>query len=74
MSQISARPDSPCVALCSTALGDEVCLGCGRTFAEVANWVCFDVEQKERVWQRLEQYWRQRGQPCPWLVRGVASK
>lgn len=27
--------DSPCVARCSTALGDAVCKGCGRTFEEV---------------------------------------
>lgn len=48
------RPDSPCIARCSTALGDETCLGCGRTFIEIANWVCLGEEEREMVWQRLE--------------------
>lgn len=72
MSQLPARPDSPCVALCSTALGDDLCLGCGRTFIEVANWVCYSVTEKELVWQRLEQFWDQRGEPCPWAARDAS--
>ncbi|GLS05336.1 hypothetical protein GCM10007860_24870 [Chitiniphilus shinanonensis] len=63
------RPDSPCVALCSTALGDEICMGCGRTFFEVANWVFLTDEEKEAVWQRLEAHWAVRGLPPPWLGR-----
>lgn len=54
MSSQPLRPASPCVALCSTALGDEVCRGCGRTFAEVANWVLMSEAEREAVWQRLE--------------------
>jgi predicted Fe-S protein YdhL (DUF1289 family) len=42
------------VARCSTALGDEICRGCGRTFAEVANWVAMSEAEREAVWQRLE--------------------
>ena len=68
------RPDSPCVAICSTALGDEWCRGCGRSFIEVANWVCMSDAEKEVVWLRLEQFWRQRGEACPWLVRGDARQ
>lgn len=48
----AARPDTPCVAVCSTTF-DEVCRGCGRTVAEVANWVVMDANQKEVVWQRI---------------------
>jgi predicted Fe-S protein YdhL (DUF1289 family) len=29
------RPDSPCIAVCTT-LYDEKCKGCGRTYMEVA--------------------------------------
>lgn len=47
-----ARPDTPCVAVCSTTF-DEVCRGCGRTVAEVANWVAMSAEDKERVWVRI---------------------
>ncbi|GAB3267731.1 DUF1289 domain-containing protein [Chitinimonas naiadis] len=61
-----ARPDSPCVALCSTALGDETCMGCGRSFVEVANWVCMSDAEKEQVWQRLEAHWAAQGLLAPW--------
>jgi len=46
------RPDTPCVAVCSTTF-DEVCRGCGRTVAEVAHWVAMTPEQKEIVWRRI---------------------
>lgn len=46
------RPDTPCVAVCSTTF-DEVCRGCGRTVVEVAHWVSMTAEQKEGVWQRI---------------------
>lgn len=41
--------DSPCVARCSTALGDAVCKGCGRTFEEVTFWNVMDDAQKQAV-------------------------
>jgi len=46
------RPDTPCVAVCSTTF-DEVCRGCGRTVAEVAHWVSMSAADKEIVWQRI---------------------
>jgi len=49
---VPVRPDTPCVAVCSTTF-DEVCRGCGRTVAEVANWVSMNAEQKEVVWVRI---------------------
>ena len=52
MEKTSERPDTPCVAVCSTTF-DDVCRGCGRTVAEVAEWVFMDQEQKEVVWQRI---------------------
>ena len=50
--QGETRPDTPCVAVCSTTF-DEVCRGCGRTVVEVAHWVSMTAEQKEAVWQRI---------------------
>ncbi len=48
--------DSPCVGICSaTALGDEICIGCGRTFEEVRLWNTFTDEQKIAINQRLNQ-------------------
>lgn len=46
--------DTPCIAICSTAQGDDICRGCGRTFVEVTNWVIMTDEEKEVVWQRIE--------------------
>jgi predicted Fe-S protein YdhL (DUF1289 family) len=46
-------PDSPCIAICSTAQGDLVCKGCGRTFEEVQQWPAFDPFEKRLVWQRI---------------------
>src|SRR3954470_12893010 len=31
-------PDTPCIAICSTSQGDDLCKGCGRTFEEVQHW------------------------------------
>ncbi len=52
--QLHTRPDSPCIAICSTAQGDPVCQGCGRTFEEVTNWVVMTQAEKDVVWDRIE--------------------
>jgi uncharacterized protein len=41
------------VAICTTCF-DDVCRGCGRTVAEVAEWVIYTSEEKEIIWQRIE--------------------
>jgi len=46
------RPDSPCIGICST-LFDEICQGCGRTAAEVSNWVFLSHEEKQAIWERI---------------------
>jgi predicted Fe-S protein YdhL (DUF1289 family) len=48
----SERPDTPCVAVCSTTF-DDICRGCGRTVAEVADWVFMSDQQKGLVWTRI---------------------
>ncbi|OQS44047.1 hypothetical protein B0T45_00115 [Chromobacterium haemolyticum] len=53
------RPDSPCIAVCSTAVGDDICRGCARSFDEISNWCFMDAEERERVWLQLPL--RQRG-------------
>lgn len=50
--KISAA-DSPCRGFCTTALGDDVCRSCGRTFEEVCNWIRFTQAEKESCWNRL---------------------
>ncbi|MBU2782033.1 DUF1289 domain-containing protein [Acidithiobacillus caldus] len=45
--------DSPCRGFCTTALGDDVCRSCGRTFEEVTGWIGYSEEQKQACWERL---------------------
>ncbi|MCE4557663.1 DUF3717 domain-containing protein [Roseateles cellulosilyticus] len=49
----STTPDSPCIAICSTAQGDPVCKGCGRTFDEVQHWPALSPFEKRGVWHRI---------------------
>lgn len=48
-----STPDTPCIAICSTSQGDEVCKGCGRTFAEVQHWTALRPTDKRLVWRRI---------------------
>lgn len=47
--------DTPCVGICSaTALGDEICVGCGRSFDEVIRWNTLSDEEKIAINLRLQ--------------------
>ena len=45
---------TPCVGVCSTVFGDQVCRGCKRFHHEVIEWTGYTDVQKETVWNRLE--------------------
>ncbi len=45
--------DTPCIAICSTSQGDEMCKGCGRSFEEVQNWPAMDPVAKRSTWRRI---------------------
>ncbi|SFC29596.1 hypothetical protein SAMN05216344_11357 [Polaromonas sp. OV174] len=45
--------DTPCIAICSTSQGDELCKGCGRTFAEVQHWLEMTPFEKRSTWRRI---------------------
>lgn len=49
----ASTPDAPCIAICSTAQGDTVCKGCGRTEVEVQHWPRFSPAEKRAVWRRI---------------------
>ena len=51
----SATRRTPCVGICSTTYGDLVCRGCKRFAHEIVQWNGYEDEQKDRVWQRLNQ-------------------
>lgn len=46
-------PDTPCIAICSTSQGDDLCKGCGRTFDEVQFWPSLTPAEKRMVWRRI---------------------
>jgi predicted Fe-S protein YdhL (DUF1289 family) len=48
-----STPDAPCIAICSTSQGDEVCKGCGRTFEEVQRWTSMEPSEKRATWRRI---------------------
>ena len=45
--------DTPCIAICSTSQGDELCKGCGRTFEEVQHWPEMSPAAKRQTWRRI---------------------
>ncbi|MFO1337153.1 MAG: DUF3717 domain-containing protein [Burkholderiaceae bacterium] len=49
----ATTPDAPCIAICSTAQGDPVCKGCGRTEDEVQHWPVLSPGEKRAVWRRI---------------------
>ena len=49
----ASTPDAPCIAICSTSQGDDLCKGCGRTFEEVQHWPEYSPVQKRAVWRRI---------------------
>ncbi|RZL02071.1 MAG: DUF3717 domain-containing protein [Rubrivivax sp.] len=46
-------PDTPCIAICSTSQGDDICKGCGRTFDEVQLWPEMTPGEKRTTWRRI---------------------
>ena len=46
-------PDAPCIAICSTSQGDDICKGCGRTFDEVQLWPSMTPGEKRHTWRRI---------------------
>ena len=51
----ATTPDAPCIAVCSTSQGDDICKGCGRSFDEVQNWPVMTPGEKRATWRRITQ-------------------
>lgn len=47
---------TPCVGICSTGIGDDVCRGCKRFEHEVIDWNGYSHAQKLIIAERLESY------------------
>lgn len=47
--------ETPCVGICSTIYGDDVCRGCFRLAQEVVDWNAYQAHQKLSILTRLNQ-------------------
>ena len=47
---------TPCLGICSTTYGDDVCRGCKRFVHEVINWTSYTEDEKVNVNSRLESF------------------
>ena len=50
------RSSTPCLGICSTTFGDEVCKGCKRFAHEIVSWTKYSPEEREIINLRLEQF------------------
>ncbi len=52
-SQEKLLTQSPCIGVCSTVAGDEICTGCLRTFEEMVNWHRYSDIEKDAINRRI---------------------
>ena len=45
--------ESPCVKICTLDARSGLCLGCGRSIDEIAQWTDMSAEQRRRVMAEL---------------------
>tara|TARA_B100001769_G_scaffold117327_1_gene91550 strand:+ start:2991 stop:3440 length:450 start_codon:yes stop_codon:yes gene_type:complete len=50
------RSSTPCIGICSTTFGDDVCKGCKRFSHEITDWGKFSADERAVVNSRLEQF------------------
>ena len=50
------RSSTPCIGICSTTFGDDVCKGCKRFSHEITNWGKFSTDERAVINSRLEQF------------------
>jgi uncharacterized protein len=63
-----ANIESPCTKVCAVDPTSALCIGCGRSLAEIAGWLRFTPEERVRVMaelpQRLSMLTRRRAAPA----------
>lgn len=47
--------DSPCIKICAIDESRGLCLGCGRTRAEIARWTSYSDSQRRDIMMTLAQ-------------------
>ena len=48
-----ATIETPCIKVCIVEHPSGLCLGCGRTLGEIANWTAFTDGERSRVMAEL---------------------
>jgi uncharacterized protein len=51
---MSSEITTPCIGVCSTIYGDDICRGCHRSFDEIIEWNSLSTEKKHKILDRLE--------------------
>ena len=51
---MSSEIITPCIGVCSTIYGDDICRGCHRSFDEIIEWNSLDLDHKNEILDRLE--------------------
>ena len=46
---------SPCINLCAVSGITKVCMGCGRTLKQIAEWGKYSDEERERIMAELSE-------------------
>ena len=45
--------ESPCNKICAVDPASGMCVGCGRTLAEIEGWIRFSTEERARIMAEL---------------------
>lgn len=48
-----AAIETPCNLICTVDPGSGLCLGCGRSLAEIAGWIACTPEERRRIMAEL---------------------
>ncbi|MFT3857615.1 MAG: DUF1289 domain-containing protein [Aquabacterium sp.] len=71
MDEPDDAPLSPCVRLC-TLNDDDVCVGCGRTLADITGWSRMDAAAQRACIERARARLIALGRPLPPVMRQAA--
>jgi predicted Fe-S protein YdhL (DUF1289 family) len=53
MASIATAIESPCTEVCVVHPTLQLCIGCGRSLDEIANWINFDGAERARLMAQL---------------------
>jgi len=63
--------ESPCIKVCVIDPAAKSCLGCGRSLAEIEQWVAFTPDERRRIMSKLPQRMAAKSQQLPATARAL---